>query len=89
MQFTGITGPSNSSGRASALGSGGRRQAIPKALKLVPVATLLGAQHYKASTGFSSPNKYCTTNIASLTKRSARKSLIIIIVCIYYISGTP
>ena len=31
--------------------------AIPKALKMVPVATLLGAQHYKASTGFSSPNK--------------------------------
>ena len=34
-------------------------RAIPKALKMVPVATLLGAQHYKASTGFSSPNKYC------------------------------
>ena len=31
-------------------------RAIPKALKMVPVATLLGAQHYKASTGFSSPN---------------------------------
>ena len=28
-------------------------RAIPKALKMVPVATLLGAQHYKASTGFS------------------------------------
>ena len=28
-------------------------RAIPKALKLVPVATLLGAQHYKASTGSS------------------------------------
>ena len=27
--------------------------AIPKALKMVPVATLLGAQYYKASTGFS------------------------------------
>ena len=25
--------------------------AIPKALKMVPVATLLGAQHYKGSTG--------------------------------------
>ena len=25
-------------------------RAIPKALKMVPVATLLGAQHYKAST---------------------------------------
>ena len=32
-------------------------RAIPKALKMAPVATLLGAQHYKASTGFSSPNK--------------------------------
>ena len=30
---------------------------IPKAINMVPVATLLGAQHYKASTGFSSPNK--------------------------------
>ena len=28
-------------------------RAIPKALQKVPVATLLGAQHYKASTGFS------------------------------------
>ena len=48
------------SGRASASGSGGRGfeswPAIPKALKLVSVATLLGAQHYKASTGLSSPN---------------------------------
>ena len=26
-------------------------RAIPKALKMVPVATLLGTQHYKASTG--------------------------------------
>ena len=28
-------------------------RAIPKALKMVPMVTLLGAQHYKASTGFS------------------------------------
>ena len=28
-------------------------RAIPKALKMVPVATLLGAQYYKASTGSS------------------------------------
>ena len=48
-------------------------RAIPKALKLVPVATLLGAQHYKASTGFSSPNNYRTTNIATLTKKSEKK----------------
>ena len=32
-------------------------RAIPKALKMVLVATLLGAQHYKASTGFSSLRK--------------------------------
>ena len=44
-------------------------RAIPKALKMVPEAALLGAQYYKASTGFSSPNKYCTTNIATLTKK--------------------
>ena len=59
-------------------------RAIPKALKMVPVATLLGAQHYKASTGFSSPNKYRTTNIATLTnKQKVRKSPIIINVCIH------
>ena len=40
---------------------------IPKALKMVPVATLLGSHHYKASTGFSS-NKYCIINFATLTK---------------------
>ena len=43
-------------------------RAIPKALKMVPVATLLGAQYYKASTGFSSPNKHRTTIITTLTK---------------------
>ena len=32
-------------------------RAIRKALIMVLVATLLGAQHYKASTGFSSPKK--------------------------------
>ena len=57
---------------------------IPKALKMVPVATLLGAQHYKASTDFSSPNKYRTTNIATLTNiKKYEKSLIIINVCIH------
>ena len=44
-------------------------RAIPKALKMVPVATLLGAQYYKASTGFSSPNKYCTTNNCNTYKK--------------------
>ena len=43
-------------------------RAIPKALKMVPVATLLGAQYYKASTGFSSPN-----NIAQLTLQHLQK----------------
>ena len=43
-------------------------RAIQKALKMVLLATLLGAQHYKASTGFSSPSKYCTTNFEILTK---------------------
>ena len=59
-------------------------RAIPKALKMVPVATLLGAQYYKASTGFSSPNKYCTTNMATLTKSPKKKlSPITINVCIH------
>ena len=52
-----LTGPDSSSGRASASGAGGRRfETRPrhtKGVKMVPVATLLGAQHYKASTGFS------------------------------------
>ena len=43
-------------------------RAMLKALKMIPVATLLGAQHYKASTGFSSPNKHRTTIIATLAK---------------------
>ena len=52
------------------------RRAIPKVLEMVPVATLLGAQHYKASTGFSSPNTYRTTNFATLAKinKSEKKS---------------
>ena len=45
-------------------------RAIPKALKVVPVAvTLFYAQYYKASTGFSSPNNYRTTSIATLTNQ--------------------
>ena len=59
-------------------------RAIPKALKMVPVATLPGAQHYMASTGFPSPNKYRTINIATLTTKNVRKkSLIITNVCIH------
>ena len=51
-------------------------RAIPKALKMVPVATLLGAQHYKASTGFSSPNKYCTTITSQhLLKNKSKKKV--------------
>ena len=49
-------------------------RAIPKALKMVPVATLLCAQHYKASTGFSCPNKYRTTNIGGRTGLVVRAS---------------
>ena len=43
---------------------------------MVPGATLLGAQHYKACTGFSSPKQYRTTNFATLTKikKSPKKS---------------
>ena len=48
------------SGRVSASGSGHRgfesRPCHTKGVKMVPVATFLGAQHYKASTGFHSPN---------------------------------
>ena len=39
--------------------------AILKALQIIPVATLRGAQHYKASTGFSS-----LVNIMSLPEPS-------------------
>ena len=48
-------------------------RAIPKALKIVHMATLLCAQYYKASIGFSSPNKYRTTNIETLTQTSPKK----------------
>ena len=47
---------------------------------MVPVATLLGAQYYKASTGSSSPNKYRTTNTTTLKKiKSGKKESPIII----------
>ena len=50
------------SGRASHSGAGGRwlesRSRNTKEFKMVSVATLLGAQPYMASTGFSSHNKY-------------------------------
>ena len=57
--------------RASASEAGGRGfypgPGHTKDFKMVPVATLLGAQHYKASTGFSSPKtKYSITSIACL-----------------------
>ena len=76
--YLSYTGCGSTSGRASASGSGRphvRISAVPyKTLKMVPVATLLGAQQYKARTGFSSPNKYCTTSIASITKYPQEKS---------------
>ena len=61
LEFFHITGPAGSVVEhplrdREVVGSNPGR-VIPKALKMVPVATLLGAQHYKASTGFSSPNK--------------------------------
>ena len=37
---------------------------IPKTLKMLSVATLLGAQHYKESTGFSSPKT--TTSVIGI-----------------------
>ena len=63
----------SSSGRASAscaVGQDGCRidtwpRHTKDVIKMVPVATLLGAQHYKASTGFSS-----VTNHASLTSHN-------------------
>ena len=65
--------PGSSSCRASASGSGGgggggggcgfnTQPRHTKDVKMVPVATLLGAKHYKASTGFSSPIKHILHN---------------------------
>ena len=77
----------NRSGRASAscaVGQDGCRidtwpRHTKDVIKMVPVTTLLGAQHYRASTGFSS-----LTNHASLTSHNEKKkkSLIIINICI-------
>ena len=51
------TCPDGAKGRASAregeVGGSNPGRAIPKALKMVPVATLFGDQHYKASTSSS------------------------------------
>ena len=66
----------SSSGRASAscaVGQDGCRidtwpRHTKDVIKMVPVAALLGAQHYKASTGFSS-----LTNHASLTSHNEQK----------------
>ena len=44
-------------------------RAMPKALKMVPVATFLGAQYYKASNGF-----FSSTNIAQLTMRHSQNN---------------
>ena len=65
-------GRDSSSGRASAscaVGQDGCRiDAWPRhtkdVIKMVPVAILLGAQHYKASTGFSSLTNHASLNIA-------------------------
>ena len=58
-------------------------RAIPKALKMIPATTLLGAQHYKVSTGFSSPHKCRTTNTTSLKIKKSETVPIIISVCIH------
>ena len=50
------------------MGVGSRSRHTKDVIKMVPVATLLGAQHYKASTGFSS-----LTNHASLTSHNEKK----------------
>ena len=39
---------------------------------MVPVATLLGAQHYKASTGFYSPNKTLQNYHRNTNKKSEK-----------------
>ena len=73
------------SGRAPASGAGGRgfefRPRHTKGVKMVPVATLLGAHHYKANIVFSSPKQYRTTNNATL-KKIRKESPIIINACI-------
>ena len=58
LRINWITGHDSANGRASASGAGGRGfDPGPRHTKgvknMVPVATLLGAQHYKASTGSS------------------------------------
>ena len=78
----------SSSGRASAscaVGQDGCRidtwpRHTKDVIKMVPVATLLGAQHYKASTGFSSLTNHAS--LASHNEQKKKKSLIIINVCI-------
>ena len=60
-QISMTIGPASSIGRTSALRSGGRGfripgRAIQKALNMVPAASLLGAPHYRATTGFSLQN---------------------------------
>ena len=59
-------------------------RAIPKALKMVKTASLLGAPHYMANTGFSSPYKNHKTSTANTytKKKRKKKNPIIINVCI-------
>ena len=63
--------------RASASEAGGRgfdpEPSHIKDVKMVPVATLLGAQHYKANTSFSSPKETSMIGLcAHLPRMSAR-----------------
>ena len=47
-------------------------RAIPKAFKMVPVATLLGAQHYKASTGSPLTHHLHYYHCKKLTKKHTK-----------------
>ena len=77
------TGPDTVMVRASASGAGGcgfdpgpRHTKDRLTLKMVSVATLLGAHHYKASTGFSSPLKmYSITDISCLNEKKNIKKV--------------
>ena len=50
-------------------GGGGERHKV----KIVPVATLLGSQHSKASTGFSSPKNICNITYITCVAKIGKK----------------
>ena len=76
--YSETTGPDSANGRASASGAGVREfdtpgRAIPKALKMVPVATLLDAQHIRQALALLSLTTH-TTNIAQKTNKTTTKN---------------